>query len=127
LEYFEKHFSGDTLIETVNLLRASHMEASIMKNRLLEDIQLNNKKIIIDISKCDYIDSSFIGAMVVSLKKIRGEGGDIKIVSSSYTAGIAFLVGCNKLFEGYTSVEDAIKSFGLYSKESKLEFINHTT
>ena len=99
MEDFEKQLLGDVLIEKVNLLRASHMEASIMKSRLFEDIQLNNKKIIIDISKCDFIDSSFLGALVVSLKKIRENGGDIKIVTASFTGGIINLVGYQRLFE----------------------------
>jgi anti-anti-sigma factor len=125
MENFEKQLSGDILIEKVNLLRASHIEASIMKSRLFEDIQLNNKRIIIDISKCDFIDSSFLGALVVSLKRTRETGGDIKIVTASFTGGIINLVGYQRLFENYLSVEDAIQSFGLHSKESKLEFINH--
>ena len=64
---FEKQSSGEVLIEKVNLLRATTVEASIMKKRLFDDIHLYKKKIIVDISKCDFIDSSFLGAMVISL------------------------------------------------------------
>jgi anti-anti-sigma factor len=127
MEYFEKQFSGDTLIEKVNLLRASHMEASIMKKRLFEDILLNNKKIIIDISKCDFIDSSFLGALVFSLKRTIETGGDIKIViaSSSSAKGIVNNSGILTVFEIYTSVKDAINSFKQNEKESQIEFTNH--
>ena len=110
---FEKQLLGDVLIEKVNLLRASHKEASIMKSRLFEDIQLNIKKIIIDISKCDFIDSSFLGALVVSLKRTRETGGDIKVVmDSSVLKKIPNITGFQKVFENYSSVEDALKSFG---------------
>ena len=117
---FEKQLSGDVLIEKVNLVRATFVEASIMKKRLLDDINLSKKKIIIDISKCDFIDSSFLGALVVSLKKIRENGGDIKIVTASFTGGIINLVGYQRLFENYLSVEDALNSFRLNGKRPQI-------
>lgn len=51
MEDFKKQVSGDVLIEKVNLQRVSHKEANIMKSRIFEDNLLNNKKIIIDLSK----------------------------------------------------------------------------
>ena len=115
MENFEQHLSGDVLIEKVNLLRATTVEASIMKSRLFEDIKLNNKNIIVDIRKCDFIDSTFLGALVVSLKRTRKTGGDIKLVitSSSFAEGIVDNSGILRLFEIYTSAKDALKSYRL--------------
>jgi anti-anti-sigma factor len=127
MEDFEKQLLGDVLIEKVNLLRATIMEANIIKTRLFEDILLNNKKIIVDISKCDFIDSTFLGVLVASLTRTIEIGGDIKIViaSSSFAEGIVNNSGILRVFEIYTSVEDAIESFRLYDKEPQSEFINH--
>jgi anti-sigma B factor antagonist len=112
VENFEKQLSGDVLIENVNLLRATIVEASIMKKRLFEDIQLNNKNIIVDISKCTFIDSTFLGALVVSLKRTRETGGNIKIViAPSLTKELINITGFLRVFENYSSVEDALKSF----------------
>ena len=103
------------------------MEANIIKTRLFEDILLNNKKIIVDISKCDFIDSTFLGVLVASLTRTIEIGGDIKIViaSSSFVEGIVNNSGILRVFEIYTSVEDALESFQLYGKEPQSEFINH--
>jgi len=113
MENFEKQLFGDILIEKINLPRATTNEAGIIKKRLLEDIQLNNKKIIVYISNSTFVDSSFLGALVVSLKKIRETGGDIKIVigSSAFIGGIINSIGFLRVFETYTSLKDAIKSF----------------
>ncbi|MCH6574748.1 MAG: STAS domain-containing protein [Bacteroidetes bacterium] len=113
MENFEKQLFGDILIEKINLPRATTNEAGIIKERLFEDIQLNNKKIIVYISNNTFVDSSFIGALVVSLKKIRETGGDIKIVigSSSFTGGIINSIGFLRVFETFSSLKDAIKSF----------------
>ena len=112
---FEKRLSGDVLIEKVNLLRATIVEASIMKKKLFEDIQLSNKKIIVDISVCDFIDSTFLGALVISLKRTRETGGDIKLVitSTSFAEGIVDNSGILRIFEIYTSAKDALKSYEL--------------
>ena len=127
MENFESRLFGDVLIERINLLRATIIEASIMKRRLLEDIQLNNKKIIVYISKCTFIDSSFLGALVVSLKKIRETGGDIKLVigPSLYTTGVINYSGLLRAFDTYTSLKDALKSFRFCGKRTQIEFINH--
>ncbi len=127
MEDFEKQLFGDILIEKINLVRASSNEASIMKRRLFEDIQLNNKKIIVYISKCNFIDSSFLGALIVSLKKIRATGGDIKLVTTpaSVTGGILYISDVLRAFEVYPSLKDALKSFRFCGKRSQIEFINH--
>ena len=122
---FEKQLSGDVLIEKVNLVRATFVEASIMKKRLLDDINLSKKKIIVDISKCDFIDSSFLGALVISLKRTRETGGVIKLVTASFTGGIINLAGYQRIFENYLSVEDALNSFRPTSRILQFELANH--
>lgn len=116
---FENQLIDDILIEKVNLPRATLVEADTIKQRLLEDIQLKNNKIILDISKCTFIDSTFLGALVVSLKRAREIGGDIRLVndSSQPTGGILNLTGILRVFENYTSVEDAVKSYRTYSNK----------
>ena len=122
---FEKQLSGDVLIEKVNLVRATFVEAGIIKKRLLDDINLSKKKIIVDISKCDFIDSTFLGALVVSLKRTRATGGVIKLVTASFTGGIINLAGYQRIFENYLSVEDALNSFRPTSRTHQIELANH--
>jgi anti-anti-sigma factor len=88
------------------------VEAGIIKKRLLEDIHLSKKKIIVDLSNCYFIDEIFLGALVVSLKRTRETGGDIKVVmDSSVLKKIPNITGFQKVFENYSSVENALKSF----------------
>ncbi len=109
---FEKQLSGEVVIEKVNLLRATTVEASIMKKRLFDNIHLSKKKIIVDISRCDFVDSSFLGALVISLKRTRETGGNIKIVTgSSIVKETLHITGFLRVFENYSSVEDALKSY----------------
>ena len=109
---FEKQLSGDILIEKVNLARATTVEASIIKKRLFEDVHLSKKKIIVDMSNCHFIDEIFLGALVVSLKRSREAGGNIKVVlDPSVAKKTTNITGFLKVIENFSSVEDALKSF----------------
>lgn len=113
MDYFENQKYDDIIIEKVNLHKATMMEASIMKARLLESISLKQKKIIVDISQCNFIDSTFFGALVFALKRVRANRGDIKLVirSASNSEGIINLSSVRTIFNIYTSVEDAVKDY----------------
>jgi len=109
---FEKQLSDDVLIEKINIPRATTVEAGIIKKRLFEDIHLSKKKIIVDMSKCLFIDEIFLGALVVSLKRTRETGGEIKVViDPSVAKKTTNITGFLKVFENYSSVEDALKSY----------------
>jgi anti-anti-sigma factor len=86
-----------------------------MKSKLFEDIKLNNKSIIVDIRKFKFLDSAFLGALIVSLIKTRKTGGDIKLVitSSSFAERIVDNSGILRIFEIYTSAKDALKRYEL--------------
>lgn len=109
---FEKQMSGDILIEKVNLERATTIEAGIIKKRLIENIHVSKKKIIVDMSECLFIDEIFLGALVFSLKRAREAGGEIKLViSPSVLEKIPNITGFQKVFKNYPSVDEAIKSY----------------
>ena len=74
----EKH--GIVLVEVVNLTRATMKEAEEFKQIIRQDIESGWRKIIVDLSDCEFIDSTFLGVLVISLKRITGLGGDIRLV-----------------------------------------------
>lgn len=109
---FEKEMSGDILIEKVNLTRATTVEAGIIKKRLFEDIHLSKKKIIVDMSKCLFIDEIFLGALVLSFKKSKEANGKLKVViTPKVVEKTPTIAGFLKVVENYSTIEDALKSF----------------
>jgi len=67
---------------------------------------------VVDISQCEFIDSTFLGAIVFTLKQIAKVGGDLRIVKSERLAG-PFMkkLGTLKIFNVSNSVEAAIDSY----------------
>lgn len=109
--FFEEK-QGDIIIEIVQLSRATVKEAAEFKEICLNDIQLGWKKIIIDLTPCEFIDSTFLGSLVVCLKKVNELGGGLRLIGFHPNVNSLFeLTGLHRVFESYKTKEEAIKSF----------------
>lgn len=111
-EDFSREIIEDVLIESVNFSRATFKEAGLFKDRLVYDILTNNLKIVIDLSSCEYIDSTFLGALVVILKKMTERGGEIKYVIPQPSALYLFkITGLYSVLNLYKNRSEAVESF----------------
>lgn len=112
LEDFQRELRGDVVVEKVNITRATFKEAQQFKDKVIFDIVSNNQKVIIDLSNCDYIDSTFLGVLVVVLKKMAEKGGEIKYIIPQPSALYLFkITGLYSVLNLYRNVEEAIESF----------------
>ena len=94
-------------IEKVELLRATLNEAQEINNNLLDDIS-NYKKIIVDLSSCNYIDSTFFGAMVNAYRKIKAKGGSIVlIIGDTFLSKSYIYKDISSIFKVYHSLKEA--------------------
>jgi anti-anti-sigma factor len=111
-EDFSREIIKDVLIESVNFSRATFKEAGLFKDRLVYDILTNNLKIVIDLSSCEYIDSTFLGSLVIVLKKMTERGGEIKYVIPQPSALYLFkITGLYSVLNLYKNKLEAVDSF----------------
>lgn len=109
---FTKEKYDDITVEVVNLTRATLKEAEEFKLTLSQDIEENVRKIVVDLRQCEFIDSTFLGALVVTLKKITALGGDLKLVGFQPAVHSMFeLTRMYRVFEAFSTKEEAIASF----------------
>ncbi len=109
---FTKEVKGDVVIEKVELIRATMKEAEGFKEALTEEIQSGWRKIVVDLSHCEFIDSTFLGALVVSLKKVTVLGGDLRLVGFQPAVHSMFeLTRMYRVFEAYKTIDEAVSSF----------------
>ena len=103
---------GDVITNRVNLLRATVNETTILRNLLEEQIVIGHSKIVVDLSQCTHLDTTFFGVLVIIQKKLLANGGELKIVEPLDPAkGLFYLTGTSKVFDTFKAAEDAIKSF----------------
>ncbi len=103
---------GDILIEIITVNRASVKDSEQLKNQLLRKIDEGYKKIIIDLTSCEFIDSTFLGVLVNSLRKVAKKDGDLKLVGFKPAVKAMFeLTRLFRVFESYGDLQDAIKSY----------------
>jgi anti-anti-sigma factor len=108
---FEKEYSGDIVIITVNISRATVREAHEFKKFIDDEIKKKKLKIIIDLSPCDFLDSTFIGVLVVTLKKLADIGGELRIIEPpSIAHTILTVTGTLNIFNTHKSKSEAIIS-----------------
>lgn len=102
----------DVIVQVVDLTRATLKEADEFKYTLSKNIDQGYRKIVVDLSACEFIDSTFLGALVVALKRITLAGGDIRLVGFHPAVhSMMELTRMHRVFEAYTSKEEAIQSF----------------
>jgi anti-anti-sigma factor len=109
---FRKEYNNDILIEIVNLSRATMKEADEFKTLLEDDIIKGWKKMVVDLSQCEFIDSTFLGVLVISLKRLATKAGDMKLVGFQPGVKSMFeLTRMYRVFESFPTKQEAVESF----------------
>ncbi|MFZ0452384.1 MAG: STAS domain-containing protein [Ignavibacteriaceae bacterium] len=108
---FSTETVNDVFIVTINLKRATIEEAGGL-NKILSDAILNGwNKLLIEMYGVEYIDSTFLGALVINLKKtieLNGKFGLIGFKASLHT--FIQQISLDRTFEMYTSREEALNN-----------------
>lgn len=111
MEFYREQID-DIVVITVNLKRATLVEAEEFKETLVNEIQKGIKKIVVDLSNCEFIDSTFLGGLVVSLKKLTATNGDLRLVGFQPAVHSMFeLTRMYRVFESFKSKNEAVQSF----------------
>ena len=87
-------------------------DASLLHDKLHEYIEQKKTKVIVDLSKVDWMNSTGLGILISGLTTVRNNNGELKL--ANLTKKVQSLLTITKLvtvFEAYDSVDEAIDSF----------------
>ena len=71
-----------------------------------------NKKVVLDLSRLRFVDSSGLGALLSSLRQLTGRGGDLRLFGMSKPVRALFeLVRMHRIFDIYGTKEEAMHAF----------------
>lgn len=117
---FKSKDYGKVTVLTVYLTRATLQYAVNFKEFVLRQLNEENKFLVVDLSMCEYLDSTFLGSLVSSLKKTVASGGDLKLVYSNELSSLIFeMTSMNKVFDVHKDLDEAIASFDFKDDRSE--------
>jgi len=112
LENFEKIYVDGISVIVVNFTRSTILEANEFKKLIKDKISSDHNKLVIDLSKCEHIDSTFFGAIMMTFGLMTRTGYKLKVVKPIISGEDIFTsTNTLRLFDLYKTREDAIKSF----------------
>ncbi len=83
-----------------------------LKQKVLDTVEAGGKKFVIDFTKTGYIDSSGLGVLVSLSKKIREQGGDLRLCGLNEDLQTLFeLTKLDTLFAIARTPEEALAAF----------------
>jgi anti-anti-sigma factor len=106
---FNIESKNDSLIVSVNLLRATANEAEELKEYLNGLTITEESSVIIDLSKTTFIDSTFLSTIVSFNKKNKFKKDGIKlIVKDPRQSAILRITKIDTIFKIYSTLEEAV-------------------
>jgi anti-sigma B factor antagonist len=108
---FEVQKVGDVTVVDVEgqLIVGNRQE---LKQRVLQDLEAGERKFLVDFTRTGYIDSSGLGVLVSLSKKIREQGGELRLSSLNEDLRTLFeLTKLDTLFRIADSREDGLEGF----------------
>ena len=82
------------------------------KDQIQKLIEEEKVKVVLDLERTNYIDSSGLGFFIGTLKKLRDAGGNLILINlNAYIYGIFQLIQLQHIIKTYDSLEEASKEF----------------
>ncbi len=112
---FGKLYVNGAVVIIVNLNRATIREANELISILEEEISPRDKRLVIDLSQCEFVDPTFIGVLLVTLKRLKAQGRSLRLVKPDIPQNnSSVFTNILRLFKLYKSREEALVSFASY-------------
>lgn len=107
----DNSLSSEFTILQILFTRATLGEASSFKKFMEKNISENERNIIVDLNKCEFIDSSFFGVLVAGVKRLRSMNKKFLLVyNNKKRLPIFSATGLDQIFEVFNSVQEAMGS-----------------
>jgi anti-sigma B factor antagonist len=102
---------GDVGIVTVPVEELDAGNAGEFKRDIAPLLEVN-AKLVLDLSRLRFVDSSGLGAFISCLRKLNAKGGDLKLCGMSKQVRAVFeLVRMHRVFDILGATEEAVRAF----------------
>lgn len=99
---------------TVVTLIGDALDANNVKEfkREMTPVLMSSYKVVFDMSKLQFVDSSGIGVILACLRNLNAEGGDLKLCAMTKPVRALFeLVRMHRIFDIFNTTDEAVAAF----------------
>ena len=126
MENFTVKYVEDIAIIKVDLITATLRDSQALWDTMDLESIFEKKKIVIDLSGCNFVDSTFIGMIVKIFRHVKEYAATLKLVFPQITDLDSFrVIGITKIMDCYNTVPNALESFNPDSSVKKIDFENN--
>lgn len=106
---YTKEIKDGIALVNIGLSEASLNHSDEFKKFLYDITEVTPPKLVLDMGKIEYMDSSFIGALVAGLKNVLSKGGEMALINVNHDVMSLFeLTRLDKVFKICDNLEDAL-------------------
>ena len=103
---------GNVAVCTVPVEELDASNAGEFKRDIASVLETNDR-VVLDLSRLRFVDSSGLGALISCLRKLNAKGGDLKLSGmSTQVRGVFELVRMHRVFDVLITKDDAVQAFG---------------
>lgn len=102
---------GDVAVAAVPVEELDASNAGEFKRDIAPALEANTK-LVLDLSRLRFVDSSGLGAFISCLRKLNAKGGDLKLCGMSKQVRAVFeLVRMHRIIDIHDTKEEAVRAF----------------
>jgi anti-sigma B factor antagonist len=113
-------------IEQVDSVTVAHLQGDALDASNAKEFKMQvallitpQAKVIFDLSRLKFIDSSGLGALLSCLRQLNASGGSLKLCSMAKPVRALFqLVRMHRVFEIYNTQDEALLSYGRTAQDA---------
>jgi anti-sigma B factor antagonist len=103
--------ADDVAIAVLPLEELDASNVDELKREISPLLQSSNK-LVIDLARLRFVDSSGLGALLSCLRQLSAKGGDLKLCGMSKQVRAVFeLVRLHRIFDIFATPEEAVRAF----------------
>ena len=87
--------------------------APLLRQAIVDLVDGGAKHVLINLERVDYLDSTGLGILIGGVKRLKEQGGALRLVGPSARITRIFeITGLNKIFDVYATEQDALAAGG---------------
>ena len=111
LEIHQREREGITILDLKGRVTVGP-EASALRERVSQLAAAGSRMVVLNMEHVDYIDSTGLGALVMSATTLRKTGGNVKLLNlNRRNIELLVMTKLATVFEIFTDEQDAVNSF----------------